>query len=316
MTPAVVGWSAGQGLEALKRQAREAPGASAPAVAREFEALFLNLVMQRMRDATPRDGLFNNEQTRLMQSLLDSQLAQAMATRGVGLAAALLAQMPRDGTGHANLDGAMDTVLGARETPVAPGGATGVTTGMLDAIRAGRQAADVLPGVARVVPPGATGALALPDGAAPHVAGFLQRLGDAARTVAQASGLPLRLILGQAALESDWGQREIRHADGRPSHNLFGIKATPGWTGEVVRARTTEFVAGSAARVTEAFRAYGSYEEALGDYARLLTRTERYRAVRESRSEAEAARHVQAAGYATDPDYAAKLIRVMRQLPL
>src|SRR5690606_13570347 len=149
-----------------------------------------------------------------------------------------------------------------------------------------------------------------------YVASFVDKLGRAARKVAEASGLPLRLIMGQAALESGWGKREIRMADGSNSYNLFGIKATGGWKGKVADILTTEYENGVARKVKQPFRAYDSYEHALADYARLITQSERYQSVVQARSDTDAARKIQAAGYATDPAYADKLIKIMERLPV
>ncbi|GAA5234024.1 flagellar assembly peptidoglycan hydrolase FlgJ [Verticiella sediminum] len=291
-------------LEGMRRRARETPNAAAAEVATQFEALFLQMAMQRMREATPKDGLFDSEQTRMMQSMLDEQMATHLASPGIGIAKALLRQMQRQGGADAAPVAAFSP-LAAPDRVHATGGASSAPLGaarrVLDAVRTGAEFA-------------ASGARAIASVPA-HVAAFVDKLGDAARQVAQRSGLPARLILAQAALESGWGQREIRLPDGGTSHNLFGIKATGGWKGEVANVMTTEYVDGVPRKVRQPFRAYGSYEEALTDYARLLTESERYRGVREARNEFEAARRVQAAGYATDPAYADKLIGLMRQMP-
>ena len=111
--------------------------------------------------------------------------------------------------------------------------------------------------------------------------------------------MPARVILGRA-LESGWGQREIKHPDGRTSHNLFGV----------VVAHDED---GVAKKVTQPFRAYSSYEESFADYARLIGNSPRYETVAQARNEVEAAR-IQNSGYATDPQYAQKLIGIMNQL--
>lgn len=98
--------------------------------------------------------------------------------------------------------------------------------------------------------------------------------------------------------------------DGRPSHNLFGIKAT-GWNGERVQARTLEFAGGAAQDRMEAFRAYDSTGESFRDYVALIRDNPRYAAAKGTGSDAAAyARALQAGGYATDPDYASKLEQV------
>jgi flagellar protein FlgJ len=75
-------------------------------------------------------------------------------------------------------------------------------------------------------------------------------------------------MVAQAAHETGWGRKEIRHADGTPAHNLFGIKAGANWTGPVAEVTTTEYIGGVARKVTAKFRAYASYAESFADYAR------------------------------------------------
>jgi flagellar protein FlgJ len=112
-------------------------------------------------------------------------------------------------------------------------------------------------------------------------------------------------------LESGWGKAEPRFADGRPSYNLFGIKAGSAWNGAVVLARTTEYVNGMARSRLESFRAYPSYAAAFRDYAALLSGNPRYADVLGSADAAGFARGLQRAGYATDPHYAGKLQRII-----
>ena len=125
--------------------------------------------------------------------------------------------------------------------------------------------------------------------------------------------MPAQFILGQAALESGWGKREIAGKGGDPSHNLFGIKAGKGWTGKTVDVMTTEYVNGKAQKLVQKFRAYDSYADAFGDWAKLIGNNPRYAKVLEAgrESAAQFAQGLQQAGYATDPLYAAKLTKVI-----
>jgi flagellar protein FlgJ len=121
-------------------------------------------------------------------------------------------------------------------------------------------------------------------------------------------------MLGQAALESGWGRREIKGRDGTNSHNLFGIKAGPDWKGKTVQAVTTEYVNGVAQRKVERFRAYDTYADSFKDYARLLSSNPRYEKVLASAGDAtKFAQGLQRAGYATDPHYAAKLTSIIKR---
>jgi flagellar protein FlgJ len=132
-----------------------------------------------------------------------------------------------------------------------------------------------------------------------------------AEQASRSTGVPAHLILGQAALESGWGKREIRMADGSDSHNLFGIKAGNDWKGKVAQVTTTEYHNGVASKQVERFRAYGSYAESFQDYARLLSDNPRYSGVVGQADAKGFAQALQQSGYATDPHYADKLAGVI-----
>ncbi|HRI18017.1 MAG TPA: flagellar assembly peptidoglycan hydrolase FlgJ, partial [Burkholderiaceae bacterium] len=171
--------------------------------------------------------------------------------------------------------------------------------------------------VAQPAPTKASGPVARPQGFS-DVNGqqrqldFLRAHGAAARAAEAETGLPAAFVLAQAAHESGWGQREIRHADGTSANNLFGIKAGAGWKGAVAEVVTTEFVDGQPRKLTQRFRAYATAEESFRDFARMMKDSSRYGAVLAGGRNAEQyAQGLQAAGYATDPDYAGKLGRVI-----
>ncbi|MGC4366808.1 flagellar assembly peptidoglycan hydrolase FlgJ [Hydrogenophaga sp. R2] len=146
----------------------------------------------------------------------------------------------------------------------------------------------------------------------PRQADFVNRHTAAAAQVEREAGIPASFMIGQAGHETGWGRSEIRHADGTPSFNLFGIKAGPGWKGKVAEITTTEYINGEPRKVKAKFRAYDSYADSFRDYARLIGNSPRY-------EEAMAQRHsvkgfataLQRGGYATDPAYAAKLSRAI-----
>ena len=266
-------------------------------VAKQFEALFLQMMLKRMREATPKEGLFDSQQTQMLQSMADEQLALHLATPGIGLSKSILAQMQQGKPGDLSADAVKNLGQGA-DFDFRTGSSREVSA-LMDVMRNNR-ASDR--------------ALAAAEGAPEHVINFVSKMSRAANLASQQSGVPARLIMGQAALESGWGQREIKHADGSTSYNLFGIKAGASWKGKVVNVLTTEYEDGVAKKVTQPFRAYSSYEESFADYARLIGNSPRYESVTQARNEVEAARRIQDAGYATDPQYAQKLIGVMSQL--
>ncbi len=300
-----------QALAKLKSGLRKDDPQAVKATARQFEAVFLQMMLKSMRAATPQSGPFDSDQTRFYQELLDAQLAQVMAAKGgTGLAAVIERQLAR-GDASASMTGEEGFPL----TPPARGLPFNVPRQGIPLPDADKtqpalplEGSPVRPslspvreGAASAVPP----ALTFVSGVWPHAA-----------AASQTTGVPAQFLVGHAALESGWGKSEPRFPDGRPSHNLFGIKAGSNWSGATVEATTTEYVNGVAEKRVERFRAYGSYAEAFRDYAQLLAQSPRYAGVLGSRDAASFAQGLQRAGYATDPAYASKLERVIGNLSL
>ncbi len=154
-----------------------------------------------------------------------------------------------------------------------------------------------------------------PQSKTERIQAFMSRFAPHAEQASQATGIPAQFMLSQAALESGWGRREIRTVDGTVSRNLFGIKATKNWHGRTVDCVTTEYINGVAHKQVEKFRAYDSYAETFEDYANLLRNNPRYRKVLDNaRDPEDFAYGLQRAGYATDPRYGSKLVRIIQQM--
>jgi flagellar protein FlgJ len=284
-----------QGMEALRVSARQHSPEALKATAKQFEALFMNMVMKSMRDATPQEGPFDSQQSKMFTSMLDQQLSQTMAERGIGLADVLIRQLSA-------MPGVQDVGKGVEPGPV-EGGSSELLPLADEATRKTTNAAASLATTEQ-----------RPSSRPAHVQEFERRLLSHAEAASQTTGIPAKFMLGQAALESGWGKREIRSADGSPSHNLFGIKAGKGWDGKVVEATTTEYINGVPQKRVEKFRAYDSYADAFRDYGRLLGNNPRYQAVMANAHDVHGfAQGLQRAGYATDPNYADKLTRIIQQ---
>ena len=278
-----------QSLEQLRAQAKHSPDQALKAAAQQFESVFLNMMLKSMREATPQDGMFESEQTKMFTGMLDQQLAQSMSSRGVGLADMMVKQL------SLNMGGQMPNVDSLRKSS--------------SAVLAPNHPLTAPPATAMSVLPSAYSENAQQD--------FVNRMLPFAQQAGQASGVPPQLMLGQAALESGWGKREIRMADGSNSFNLFGIKANAGWNGKVAEVMTTEYKNGVAYKQVEKFRAYSSYAEAFQDYAGLISNNPRYADVLQQGSDvAGMAQAIQKAGYATDPKYADKLVSIMGKIDL
>lgn len=149
----------------------------------------------------------------------------------------------------------------------------------------------------------------------PQQQAFLSRIAPWAQEAAQRLGVSVRSVMAHAALESGWGQRPVRSTDGADSLNLFGIKAHAGWEGARTAAWTTEFEDGQPVQQSQDFRRYTGLDETFADYVRLLERSPRYRAALHTGEDVQAfAQALADGGYATDPQYAQKLLRVSRSI--
>ena len=292
----------------IKRLARDNSPEGLRAAAKQFEALFLQMVLKSMRDATPQNGLMDNDQTRLFQAMQDQQLAMNMAQgRGIGLADVIFRQFGGEAAGASPATDApeLDPLLDLSGMPRR----TAITAARPSA--AEKPAAEAAALAAGIAPPASAATTretgAVPDGARAFVNRVWEHAGDASRS----TGIPAHFMVAQAALETGWGRAELRRADGTPSHNLFNIKAGSDWKGAVVEVPVTEYANGRAYTEHARFRAYGSYEEAFRDYASLLRNSPRYAEVLGQQDGAGFARSLQQAGYATDPMYADKLARII-----
>ncbi len=310
-----------QGVDALRRTARNSPQEGLRQASKQFEVLFMGMLLKSMREATPSEGLFGSQTEKTYTTMLDQQLAQKMSGRGLGLAEAMYAQLSKtlgtQSTQTGSAAQAMPTLQGVQGAVSAAQGALAAQAPQAAALRP----AAFLPRPADLsIYESATAQASLSRSQLPqaHVEQFVAKLLPAAQSASQASGVPAQLIMAQAALESGWGRREIKGnidgKSGQPTFNLFGIKADKSWKGPVAQTSTTEYVQGNPQAVQASFRVYGSYAEAFADYARFLTSNPRYASVRSAPDAAEAAHGLQRAGYATDPAYSAKLVQIMKQL--
>jgi flagellar protein FlgJ len=153
------------------------------------------------------------------------------------------------------------------------------------------------------------------DNKSPDQQAFLESIAPWAKEAAGKLGVAPELVSAHAALESGWGQRPLKNADGSSTHNLFGIKAGKSWSGDVAESATTEYVGGAALKTSARFRAYPDQASAFRDYAQMLIDNPRFRGALGAGSDAHAfASGLAKGGYATDPAYAAKLSRLAGKL--
>lgn len=133
---------------------------------------------------------------------------------------------------------------------------------------------------------------------------FMKEMVPAALAIERKYGLPAKVILAQAALESNWGKAAIG------KYNVFGIKGR-GSQGSI-SVSTREHIRGRWIRTRDNFAHYGSYQEAFEAYAKTLHNGRYGKALANKSNPVKFAQSLQGV-YATDPGYAGKLISIMRK---
>ncbi len=287
-----------QGFDGLRAKVAASPQQGVQMAAKQFDATFITMMLKSMRDATPQDGPLDSRDGAQFTSMMDEQMAQQMSSKGIGVADAMLKQLMNNS---------------GMQTGEAGEGNTAALNALAKAYGNAQANGSLASGVgysrnSALTPP-------LRGDGTTNVDAFVDKLAASAQAASETTGVPARFIIGQAALESGWGKREILKANGETSHNVFGIKATKDWTGKTVSTVTTEYRNGRPERVVEKFRSYGSYDEAMADYAQMLKGNPRYAQVLNGSHDAAGfAAGMQRAGYATDPHYAKKLMSIMSRM--
>jgi flagellar protein FlgJ len=346
--PALDTWTEMSGFQQLRASARSDGGKDAlPAVAKQFEAIFTQMMLKSMRDANASmgSGYADSEQGNAYRDMFDQQLSLTLANgrNGIGIAQMLIRQLGGKSpagdpakvasaqgpwlspaaVSNANVRAVLQ--LGAEHPdtagastgagmPALPGSATaGDTGGSPWAGMLGKLGALGQTGVFGQLAQGVAGAASataqlLPGG---DPVNFVRALAPHAAVAARKLGVSVRALLAQAALETGWGKHLPSHGDGSSSFNLFGIKAGSSWNGGTVSVPTLEYEDGVAVRRRDSFRAYDSPADSFADYAMLLSDSPRYaRALGQGENIAGFAHALVRGGYATDPAYAAKLTAI------
>jgi flagellar protein FlgJ len=283
------------GLAALRARAREDEDAALDQVARQFESLFVQMMLKSMRDASFGGGLMDSKQSEFYREMYDKQIAMDIAHKqGIGLADVLKRQL---GGG-----------IAAPYRSLSPDGYLGmpitVHPAAMPAPESGVAAQESAKGPASIRLDGS------PES-------FLGQLWPMAQEAAARLNLAPEALLAQAALETGWGRHVMQHRGGDSSHNLFGIKADSRWRGNKVHVSTLEYRDGVALKTRANFRAYDSFSESFSDYVDFVQRNPRYQTAL-GRVEDPAAYFsaLQEAGYATDPAYADKILRILDSAPM
>ncbi len=314
-----------QGLSELKLKAREDSPEALQEVARQFEAMFLQMMLKSMREASQGEGIFDSDQSLFYRDMFDQQIALDLSQgqNSIGLAEVMIRQLQINKSGNQEQlsensllnpvnvpvprSEIVKPVVAAESIPQTSA-VTFVDTPLIDKVSF---VPDESLEVIRDKP------LELIRDKPLHIESsedFIQSLWPYAEKAGEKLGLMPETLLAQAALETGWGKAIIQHHDGQSSYNLFNIKANHHWSGEQVAKQTVEYRDGVAVREQASFRSYASYQESFDDYVQFIESSPRYREALERAGDPNAyVKALQSAGYATDPAYADKVLGIMKR---
>lgn len=287
-------------LNSLKSGARKDDPEAVRAVAQQFESMFMQLILKSMRDASDvlASDIGNGYQTKFYRDMHDQQLSLEMSKQGgFGLADVIYEQLTREPGARPNgLNRANGFDLQDSIRPMQPASPDYLTN-------------EPKPSDAKVE---AKPTEDLASFQAGDPKSFIESIQPVAEQAAAILGVSDKVLIAQAALETGWGQALMKKTNGQPAYNFFGIKADSRWQGEQVAHITHEFIDGQKLTLKEPFRAYSSPEESFNDYVAFISESPRYQQALENANNPEKyLEGLQNAGYATDPSYADKIIRIM-----
>lgn len=264
------------GLAELRREAHNDPSEVLRTVAKQFESLFMQMMLKSMRDASFDDPLFGSNESDMYRDMYDQQIAINLSQQGsLGLADLMVQQLGGRYANNETTDKFTAIPSSDLRRPVHAN-----TPSMRDAFASPQQ--------------------------------FVETLRPMAQNAADELGTSAEVLIAQAALETGWGKHVLQHTGGRSSHNLFNIKADARWDADRVSVNTLEYEGDVAVRRRAAFRSYDSFADSFSDYVGFLKSNPRYRDALNNADNPHAfVESLQDAGYATDPAYAEKIQRIL-----
>ncbi len=278
------------------RSAKPDDQSALKAAAKQFESIFTQMLLTSMRKASEvleSDSPFNSQSTKFYRDMHDKQMVSNIAeTGGLGLADMIVEQLSGN-----NPNFTPASVLRPDSGLDGMGRVYKAQTSGQDKARASNEASE---------------ATAEKSAMFDSPESFVKSLLPVAQKVLQNSPLSPVMVVAQAALETGWGKKVINKGDGSSSFNLFGIKADERWQGDKAKVQTVEFRDGVARKENAFFRAYHSLEQGLKDYVDFISSNERYsQAVENAQDPQQYFKSLQSAGYATDPQYADKVLNIL-----
>lgn len=298
------------GLNEMRAQARVDPQASLKQVAKQFEGIFIQMMLKSMRDASMGDAIFDSDQSKLYRDMFDKQVGLDMAnSKGIGIADSLVRQLGKNTTAESKPDTYTIKPNVQNETAI-HGKMLPLTMRKFNVVDQTAVAGLSKHELSEIKPHKDITEFKTPEEFTHHILPYAEK-------AAKELGVSPLVLVSQAALETGWGKAITHHPNGNSSFNLFNIKADSRWDGQKVIKSTLEYDNGIAKYEKASFRAYDSYADSFDDYVDFLRTNTRYGdALRHQSNHANDQLFIQdlhKAGYATDPGYADKILNILKR---
>ena len=295
------------GLNDIRQQSRSGDSEDKKEALREaaqqFEAIFMKMLLSSMRkaqDVLESDSPFNSESTKFYRDMHDQQMAVELSSNGsLGLTDLIVRQL-----GGESGDFMPSSAL--RNDANLPSVSSASLLDEKKRINLVNNTVSAVKESVNISTPSVAPQFSEPKD-------FVTALTQPAKKVQDKLGVPFEVVIAQAALETGWGQKIIKDNKGESSNNLFNIKADARWSGEKVSKDTLEFEQGTMVKRSAPFRMYESLNESVNDYIDFLSNNDRYQGALDKANNVEHfLQGLQQAGYATDPQYANKIMATLR----
>lgn len=297
-------------LNTMRAAARVDPQSSLKQVAKQFEGIFIQMMLKSMRDASMGDAIFDSDQSKLYRDMFDKQVALDMAnSKGIGIADSLVRQLGKNVPDKTNSDDitfqdnqanqVKETSFHGKILPLSPQRLNSV-----DQTSVSELSKYELPAIKPIAD---KIHFKTPEEFTHHLLPYAEK-------AAKELGVSPLVLISQAALETGWGKAVTRHHNGSSSFNVFNIKADTRWDGDKVIKSTLEYDDGIAKYEKASFRAYDSYADSFDDYVDFIRTNSRYStALHHKGNDQSYIQDLHKAGYATDPNYADKVLNILKR---
>lgn len=307
-------------LNSIREQGLSDEYGAVKKAAKEFEAFFMNMMLKSMRQSAAvlgENSLTGSEEEKMFIGMMDEQMSADLSQQGhLGIADLMMSQLSKQYQKESVTESSFNNTRVETKTVDVPRPKLEEKTSKTVAPELTNKevkSVEVNKIINKVESKKIAVEMVKPEKKSlfNEVTDFISGLLPYAQKAAEKLNVDPRVLIAQAALETGWGKFIMHDESGKPGFNLFGIKAGKNWSGDSIKINTLEVENQQFKKVNASFRKYEGFSESFDDYVSFLKQNPRYQKAIESADNAnEYVKQLQASGYATDPNYANKIMKI------